>query len=72
VVDVSGADELSVNNKLVTSKGIHQSRHRHRHGAGLNARDMGPLVRGVVFTILFTLIEPKGGSQEQGDSANAG
>jgi hypothetical protein len=25
-----------------------------------------------VFTVLFTLIEPKGGSQEQGDSANGG
>jgi hypothetical protein len=60
---------LSVSNKLVTSKGIIN---RHHHGAGLDARDVGPLVSGVVFTILFTLIEPKGGSQEQGDSANAG
>ena len=60
---------LSVNNKLVTSKGIINS--AIAMGQAVTPGTWGPLVSGVVFTILFTLIEPKGGSQEQGDSTNA-
>jgi aquaporin Z len=57
---------------LLTSKGIINPAIAVAMGQALTPGTWAPLVSAVVFTIVFTLIEPKGGPQEQGDSASSG
>ena len=57
---------------LLTSKGIINPAIAVAMGQALTPGTWAPLVSAVVFTVLFTLIEPKGGAQEQGTGANGG
>src|SRR5919199_1539457 len=57
---------------LLTSNGIINPAIAVAMGQALTPGTWAPLASAVVFTVLFTLIEPKGGPQEQGASASGG
>ena len=57
---------------LVTSKGIINPAIAVAMGQAITPGSWVPLVSAVVFTVLFTLMELKGGPQEQGAGASGG
>jgi aquaporin Z len=56
---------------LLTSKGIINPAIAVAMGQALTPGSWAPLVSAVVFTVLFMLVEPKGGPQEQGAGASS-
>ena len=57
---------------LLTSNGIINPAIAVAMGQALTPGTWAPLVSAVVFTVLFMLVEPKGGPQEQGAGASGG